>query len=88
MGEDYDIVIQVKLPPNVTKYRGSDISGNVIGTDSYRQAIRLKASELLPVVDGVVQIRIHVPGGGRLVRDTIRVESKILREKQTFEIEF
>ncbi|WP_373649915.1 hypothetical protein [Schlesneria sp. DSM 10557] len=87
-GEDYFVVIQVRLPSNVTKYRGSDVSGNVIGTDGYKQPIRLKSNVMLPVEDGAVQIRIPVPGARQLVRDTIRVESKLLKEKQTFEIEF
>ena len=87
-GQDYDIVIQVKLPGNVTKFRGSDISGNVIGTDGYRQTIRFKPNEILPIEGGIIRIRIPVPGAGRLVRDTIRVESKLLKERQTFEIEF
>ena len=87
-GEDYFIVIQIRLPKNITKYRGSDVSGNVIGTDGYRQAIRFKANETLDVEEGAVQMRIFVPGAARLIRDTIRVESKILKEKQTFEIEF
>ena len=82
-------MIQIQLPDKIAKYRGSDISGNVIGTDSYRQVIRVKnPNEMIPIEDGMVQIRIHVPGGGRLVRDTSRVESRMLREKQTFEIEF
>jgi hypothetical protein len=87
-GENYDIVIQIKLPGNITKIRGSDITGNVIGTDSYRQTIRFKPNELLPIEGGMARIRIPVPGAARLVRDTIRVESKLLREKQIFEIEF
>ena len=87
-GEDYFVVILIRLPGNVTKLRGSDVTGNVIGTDSYRQAIRFKSTDLLPIKNGVVEIRIAVPGAARLVRDTIRVESKILREKQIFEIEF
>ena len=86
--QDYEIVIQIKLPGDVKKLRGSDITGNVIGTDSYRQAIRFKPNDLLPVVGGMVQLRVPVPGAHRLVRDTIRIESKILREKQVFEIEF
>jgi hypothetical protein len=87
-GEDYFIVIQIRLPKNITKYRGSDVSGNVIGTDGYRQAIRFKPNETLDVEDGAVRMRIFVPGAARLIRDTIRVESKLLKEKQTFEIEF
>ncbi len=87
-GEDYFIVIQIRLPKNITKYRGSDVSGNVIGTDGYRQAIRFKTNETLDVEEGAVRMRIFVPGAARLIRDTVRVESKILKEKQTFEIEF
>lgn len=87
-GEDYFVVIQVRLPKAVTKYKGSDISGNVIGTDGYKQPIRLKSNAVLPVEEGAVRIRIPVPGARQLVRDTIRVESKLLKEKQTFEIEF
>jgi hypothetical protein len=33
-------------------------------------------------------LRIRVPGADRLVRDIIRIESKLLREKQVVEIEF
>ncbi len=87
-GENYFIVIQFNLPRNVKKYRGSDLSGEVNGTDSYQQQIRFKAGEQFPVEDGAVQIRIPVPGAAKLVRDKIRVESKLLREKQEFEIEF
>ena len=58
------------------------------GTDGYKQVIRFKRDETFTVVDGIVQVRIRVPGADRLVRDTIRVESKVLREKQTIEIEF
>lgn len=87
-GISYQIVIQFRLPRNVETYRGSDLSGMVIGTDGYKQAIRFGRAESFPVHDGSVQVRIRVPGADRLVRDTIRIESKLLREKQVIEIEF
>ena len=87
-GQDYFVVIQIKLPGNVTKYRGSDLSGNVIGTDGFRKTIHFKTTDQFPIENGAIQIRIHIPGAERLVRDTIRVESRLLREKQRFEIEF
>jgi hypothetical protein len=87
-GISYQIVIQFRLPRNVETYRGSDLSGMVIGTDGYKQAIRFSRTESFPVHDGSVQVRIRVPGADRLIRDTIRVESKLLREKQVIEIEF
>lgn len=86
-GISYEIVIQFRLPANIKKYRGSDLSGIVIGTDKYRQPIQL-GNRTFPVEDGSVQVRVRVPGADRLVRDTIRVESKLLREKQEIEIEF
>ena len=87
-GQDYFVVIQIRLPKTVTKYRGSDVSGNVIGTDGYKQPIRFKGNVDFPVADGAVEIRVPVPGTREFVRDVIRVESKLLKEKQTFEIEF
>ena len=87
-GEEYEVVIRIRLPDKITKFRGSDISGNVIGTDRYRKTIRFRSNEFFPVENGAVEIRIQIPGAQKLVRDTIRVESRILREKQVFEIEF
>lgn len=86
--ENYSIVIQIRLPEKIKKYRGSDLTGMVTGTDRYKQTIRFRYSEQFPVENGLVEIRIPVPGGALRVRDTIRIESKLLKEKQTFEIEF
>lgn len=87
-GISYEIVIQFRLPSNVTVYRGSDLTGKVIGTDGYEQIIRFNRGQTFNVQDGSVQVRIRVPGAAQLVRDTIRIESKLLREKQKIEIEF
>lgn len=87
-GVSYEIVIQFRLPPNIKSYRGSDLTGMVTGTDGYKQVIRFRRDEAFNVVDGSVQIRIRVPGADRLVKDAIRVESKLLHEKQLIEIEF
>lgn len=38
--------------------------------------------------DGVLQLSIVIPGAAQLVRDTIRIESRVLKEKQTLEIVF
>lgn len=87
-GQPYRIIIQIRVPSGVTRFRGSDLTGAVIGTDTYRQAIRFKSTDQFPVVDGAVEIPIVVPGAKRLVRDTIRVESRLLREKQVIHIVF
>ncbi|HEY4259922.1 MAG TPA: hypothetical protein VGM98_07175 [Schlesneria sp.] len=87
-GISYQIVIQFKLPRTVDTYRGSDLTGMVTGTDGYKQVIKFSRTESFPVHDGSVQVRIRVPGADRLVRDIIRIESKLLREKQVIEIEF
>lgn len=87
-GRSYEIVIQFRLPGNVKSYKGSDLTGMVIGTDGYKQVIKFSRTESFPVQDGNIQVRIRVPGADRLVRDTIRIESKLLHEKQMIEIEF
>src|SRR5688572_11413770 len=35
----YDIYIEVKLPANISSYAYDDLSGSVVGTDSYQRAI-------------------------------------------------
>jgi len=34
-GQDYKIVIQIQVPKSITRYRMSDLTGRVIGTDKY-----------------------------------------------------
>ena len=106
-GRDYIIVIQIKLPSKVRRYRVSDLSGLVVGTDKYRQVIPwdsrkpyssmttrkgklvpVRSREYLPLVGRQAQLMIKIPGAERLVKDTIQIRSKILKEKQTLEIEF
>ena len=87
-GRQYTIVIQVRVPSNVKKYRASDLTGMVTGTDLYKQVIKFRTTDEFPIKDGAVQIRVPVPGAAKLVRDTIRIESRLLREKQTIQIEF
>ncbi len=101
-GQDYHIVIQVRIPGKRKTYKINDLSGRVIGTDGYVQIIpllafvqdekghlvRAKVGRRVPVVDGVVQILVRVPGAEALVKDTIVVKSKLLKEQQTLEIVF
>ncbi|MEO1994035.1 MAG: hypothetical protein ABGZ17_02030, partial [Planctomycetaceae bacterium] len=106
-GQQYRIVIQVKLPPQMKRYRLSDLAGRVVGTDRYQQElpvdeerpsatrimrrgklVTVRRSDLLPIRDNTVELIIFIPGAENLVRDTIHIESKILKEKQTLEIVF
>jgi hypothetical protein len=88
-GQNYFIVIQIKLPRNIKRYRVKDLSGKVIGTDHYRQKIpgRYK-KKYLPVKNHTTQFAVLVPGAHALVEDSITIESKILKEKQTLLIVF
>ena len=87
-GRNYDIVIQVKLPKSMTTYRLRDLEGTVRGTDRYFKAIQYPSNERRAVKDGVVQVRVPIPGAAVLVRDTIKIRSKVLDEEQTIEIVF
>jgi hypothetical protein len=101
-GELYHITIQIKLPRTRTTYSLNDLSGEVVGTDKYRQRIPqgvyvmdadkeltkpLKTGRI-DVKKGVVEIVMIVPGAANLVEDTIQIESKLLKETQTLKIRF
>jgi hypothetical protein len=87
-GKNYDIVIQVDVPKSMTTYRLKDLEGTVRGTDRYFKSIQYTSSERRAVKDGVVQVRVPIPGAAVLVRDTIKIRSKVLDEEQTIEIVF
>ncbi len=91
-GQDYVIVIVVKLPKRMKKYRASDLTGLVVGTDGYRQAIPgpayMRGNIHLPMKDHMAQLKVKVPGGASRVRDVISIRSKMLKEKQNIELEF
>lgn len=87
-GRPYEIVIQVKMSPEIKGYRLRDLTGRVTGTDGYEKAIRFKSTDRKAVKDGVVQVRIDIPGAQKLVKDTIFIRSEVLKEEQTIEIVF
>lgn len=90
-GEDYNIIIHIKVPERINRYRVTDLGGFVQGTDNYRQNIPnyfWKRKKYLPMKDHVAQLVVSVPGADELVRDTIQIRSRILKEEQTLEIEF
>ena len=106
--ENYLIVIEIRLPEGTRAFRLNDLSGDVRGTDDYRQRIpydagapmasavstpeglrRIRSSDQVDVVANKVQLVIKVPGAGRkLVRDTIRIRSRRLREEQELSLVF
>ena len=87
-GQSYLIVIQIKVPTRIKRYRSTDLTGMVVGTDGYRQSIPGFKRGWLPIKDRQAQLVIPVPGAARLVKDTINIRSRILREKQALQIVF
>ena len=89
--ESYRIIIQIKLPKRVRRYPVQDLTGIVVGTDGYRKRIPAdlpRKIRFLQVKNHQTQLAILIPGAERLVKDTIQVSSKILKEKQNLRIEF
>jgi hypothetical protein len=86
--QSYIIVIEIKLPKKVTRYPLKDLSGLVVGTDGWKQPIPGKSQGFARVVDHKTQLEIMVPGARRLVNDTIRIRSRILKEQQVLLIVF
>jgi len=88
-GERYKIMIRVKLKTNAKRIRRSDIKGSVVGTDGYSDHFGGPTEAgYYTVRDKRVQFHVVVPGAVELVKDVIKVESKMLDEKQRIEIVF
>ncbi len=86
-GRPYTIVIQVALPNHVTRYPASDLSGVVAGADGYRKIIQPDHG-LLPITRQTVRIYIPIIGAERGLKDSIIVQSRMLRERQLIELNF
>lgn len=86
--QSYLIVIQVEWPKTkdrrTLQARRFDLSGTIIGTDTYFQSIE-QTGHFVPRANQVV---VPVPGGEQNVRDVIRVYSKLLNESQELAIRF
>lgn len=88
-GQRYKIMIRVKLKTNAKRIRRSDIKGSVVGTDGYSDHFGGPTEAgYYTVRDKRVQFHVIVPGAVELVKDVIKVESKMLDEKQRIEIVF
>lgn len=96
-GENYNVIIQIKLPARkrIKHYYLRDLSGKVEGSDNYSQNIppgdpkrNEKSRKRLKVIKNMVQYSVTVPGASRLVKDTVKIRSKMLKEEQTLEIVF
>ena len=89
--EDYDIHVRVNLPLTITSYAVTDLSGTLVGTDSYTQ----KINGLFDVISqrfiyspGSAELVMKIPGADRGVDDTLNVASKVLNESQSILIHF
>jgi hypothetical protein len=89
-GQAYKIWIQVKLKNEIKRYPRSDLNGNIVGTDGYKDYFGGPTEAgYLPIRDNTVRYEaLTVPGASELVKDVINVESKILKEKQMIELVF
>ncbi len=92
--QKYAIVIEVDLPEELRlrRYPKRDLYGEVKGSDSFRQVIPGNGADArrgyLPIRNGKVQFVLGIPGAESLVRDRIKVGSKLLKESQTLELVF
>lgn len=100
--QPYWITIQIQVPGDRTRFPIRDLVGEVIGTDGYRNVIPrhtfvldkegelvpLVGKQTVPVIEGFVQFVVQVPGARNLVKDTIVIKSKLLKEEQALEIVF
>lgn len=101
--QPYHIHVQIRMPDERPVFRLDDLSGEIVGTDMYRQRIPDRAWVLdergqlvraagrshARVHNGVAEIVFKVEGAGRVgIRDTITIKSRSLREEQVLTLEF
>ena len=65
-----------------------DAPNSAFYTDENKRLQRISGTEKIPVRNNKVQLAIRVPGANRLVKDTIQIRSRRLREKQELELVF
>lgn len=87
-GEPYVIVIQVTLPERIKRYTSSDLSGVIMGADGYRKFIRGSNAEQLSIIEHTARIRVPVIGAERGRKDSIVIQSRILRQRQLIELNY
>ena len=99
--QDYMIVVEVTLPEGTTEYLRNDLVGELKGTDGYRVLIpngqEFNGFGWRPPAraprfhrsGNVARIVFFILGSNEpLVRDTIKIQSRLLRETQQLEIVF
>lgn len=88
-GQNYRIIIQIELPDNIKRLPKRDLVGSYVkGTDSYLDTIPNDTRGFFPGNSQRVQVVVFVPGASALVKDTIKIKSRLLKEEQTLEIVF
>ena len=103
-GQDYRIYVQIAVPEGRRTYKVDDLSGEIVGTDGYKQLIpalafvadgegnlvrAAGARSYLPVRNGVAEIIFKVQAAGKAgVQDTIRIRSRLLGEEQLLTLVF
>ena len=90
-GQSYTINISVKLPSNVSSYKKANLTGTLVGTDGYQQAIIpadapgiapqtftfSPANPLIPGSTASALLVMQIPGAMKNVRDTLTVVSSV-----------
>jgi len=106
-GDYYQIIIEMRLPDRLNRYRLTDLSGRVVGTDGYGQRLpfdarkanaarvtggaepeTVKRNMVVELVGNKLQLAIKVPGARQMVKDTIYIKSRRLREEQELTLVF
>ena len=88
-GQQYRIMVEVKVSEKLDKYPRCDISGSVLGTDGYKDYFGGPTEPgYYGVKDQRVRFEVMVPGAAQLVEDVIEIKSKLLKEEHEIKLEF
>ena len=87
-GESYKVVIRAKVPEGVKRFPVNDLQGVVIGSDGYRKHIPGSLKGFLPIRGGYIQFEVPIVAANQEIKDTVWIQSKMLKEQQKLIIEF
>lgn len=85
--ENFKIVIVIRLPKDAERYTANDLTGEIRGSDDYRQRVAFKSVDDIQLKNGYAEVQVLVPGTVRGTRTEITIQSELIGETASFKFD-
>jgi len=75
------------IPKDTERDTPNDLSGEIRGSDKYRQKVAFESEDEIPLKNGYATVQIPVPGTVKGTRTEITIQSALLGDTATFGFE-